>query len=253
MTKNMRNILRLAIVLIAVAVIGNVVMYVMGNSPFNVENFDIQRSASTEQVKELYIRAETGTVKIIPIEGNEIEAILEGRTTKKWLKDYHLVMDKERGRVQIEIVQDSRMRFFDLYTKLQLTVGIPAAELDQLQVVTDTASIYIESVHANEYELASDTGNIEVNAAEGLLNVKSDTGAIEIALERINYDIKAVTDTGDITIQTAKAPEALRTKLETDSGQIHVTLPHYEDDHIGDGGPLLHLVSDTGNLIIEHK
>ncbi|GAA0134969.1 hypothetical protein YSY43_18090 [Paenibacillus sp. YSY-4.3] len=253
MTKNMRNILRLSIILIAVAVIGNVVMYLMGNSPFNVEKFDIQRSVSTEQVKELYIRAETGTVKIIPIEGNEIKATLEGTTTKKWLKDYHLVVEEEGERTRIEIVQDSRMRLFDLYTKLELTVGIPAVKLDQLQAVTDTASIHVDSVQANEYELASDTGAIGMNIAEGLLNVKSDTGAIDIALERINHDIKAVTDSGDITIQTAEAPEALRTKLEADSGQINVTLPHYADGYIGEGGPLVHLFSDTGNLIIEHK
>ncbi|WP_110930048.1 DUF4097 family beta strand repeat-containing protein [Paenibacillus bouchesdurhonensis] len=253
MTKNMRNILRLAVVLIAVAVIGNVVMYMMGNSPFNVDKLVIQRSISIGEVNELYIRAESGMVKVIPIEGNEIQATLDGRTTKKWLKDYHLVVKEEGGRARIEIVQDSRMRFFDLYTKLQLTVGIPSSKLEQLQVVTDTAGIYVDSVQANGYELATDTGAIEMNVAEGLLNIKSDTGAVDIVLARISHDIRAATDTGDITIQTAEAPEALRTKLEADSGQINVTLPHYQDGYIGEGGPLVHLVSDTGNLIIEHK
>lgn len=253
MTKNMQNILRLAVVLIAVAVIGNVAMYMMGNSPFNVDKLVIQRSISIGEVNELYIRAESGMVKVIPIEGNEIQATLDGRTTKKWLKDYHLVVKEEGGRARIEIVQDSRMRFFDLYTKLQLTVGIPSSKLEQLQVVTDTAGIYVDSVQANGYELATDTGAIEMNVAEGLLNIKSDTGAVDIVLERISHDIRAATDTGDITIQTAEAPEALRTKLEADSGQINVTLPHYQDGYIGEGGPLVHLVSDTGNLIIEHK
>src|SRR5690606_24656765 len=129
--KNMRNILRLAVVLIAVAVIGNVVMYMMGNSPFNVDKLVVQRSISIGEVNELYIRAESGMVKVIPIEGNEIQATLDGRTTKKWLKDYHLVVKEEGGRARIEIVQDSRMRFFDLYTKLQLTVGIPSSKLEQ--------------------------------------------------------------------------------------------------------------------------
>ncbi|MFH0071276.1 hypothetical protein, partial [Peribacillus sp. NPDC056705] len=176
MTKNKRNILKLAVVLIAVAVIGNVVMYMTGNSPFNVDTLAIERSINTGQVNKLYIRSETGTVKVkvIPIEGNEIQATLDGRTTKKWLKDYHLVMKEEDGLARIEIVQDSRMRLFDLYTKLQLTVGIPNTKLDQLQIITDTADIYVDSVQANEYELASDTGAIEMNVAEGLLNVKSD-------------------------------------------------------------------------------
>ncbi|HEY2491653.1 MAG TPA: DUF4097 family beta strand repeat-containing protein [Paenibacillus sp.] len=253
MSTKSRNILRFAIVLIVVAVVGNVAMYMMGNSPFNIEELAITKTVHADQVTDLTILAEMGSVKVIPVEGNEIQATLEGKTTKKWVKDYHLNVKEDHGRVHVEIKQDSRMRLFDLYTDLQLTVGIPAVKMRQLQVETDTANINVDSVDVSEYRLVSDTGRIEVNGMEGLFNIKSDTGNVAIVLEKINYDIIATTDTGDITIQTAQAPEALRTKLETDSGKINVTLPHYKDGYISAGGPLVKLISDTGNLNIENK
>ncbi|AJS57353.1 DUF4097 family beta strand repeat-containing protein [Paenibacillus sp. IHBB 10380] len=253
MIKNPRNILRVAIVLIIVAIIGNIAMYMMGNSPFNVGELAITKNIQADQVTDLNIVAETGSVKVIPVKGNEIQATLEVKATKKSIKDYHLNVKEDHGRVQVEIIQNSRMRLFDLYTDLQLTVGIPAVKMKQLQIDTDTGNINVYSVNVSEYRLASDTGRIEVNVIEGLFDIKSDTGNVAIALEKINYDIIATTDTGNINIQTAQAPEALRTKLETDSGKINVTLPHYKDGYIGDGGPLINLVSDTGNLHIGNK
>jgi DUF4097 and DUF4098 domain-containing protein YvlB len=243
----------LAVVLIAVAIIGNVLLYVLGNSPFNVHDLSIERKIGSNQVRGVLIRTQIGKVDVVPIEGNEIRATLEGKTTKKWMKDYQLVVEEDQGLARIEAVQESKFRFFDFYTDFKLTVGIPDAKLNQLQVETDSGNIHIGSVDASEYLAKSDSGTIKLDIKKGLIHAKTDTGEIVVALDHIDHDILAATDSGDITVQTAQAPNALHTKLTTDSGKVNVSLPDYRDGMIGEGGPLVNLSSDTGNLTIKQS
>ncbi|MFD2879841.1 DUF4097 family beta strand repeat-containing protein [Paenibacillus rhizoplanae] len=140
-----------------------------------------------------------------------------------------------------------------MYTDLKLTVGIPETQLDQLQVVTDTGNIEVGPIMAKEYRAVSDTGSIKLDIEEGTIHAETDTGEITASLERIRQDIHATSDTGDITIQTAEAPHALRTQFSADSGTVQVTLPGYQDGYIGEGGPLVKLISDTGDLKIEQS
>lgn len=163
MSNRLRNLTRLAVMLIAVAIIGNALMYVLGNSPFNVHELSIEQTIRSNQVNGVLIRTKIGRVDVVPIEGNEIRATLEGKTTKKWMKDYQLVVDEDQGLAQIEVVQESRFRFIDIYTDFKLTVGIPAAKLNQLQVETDSGNIHIGSVDASEYLVTSDTGSIKLD------------------------------------------------------------------------------------------
>lgn len=99
--------------------------------------------------------------------------------------------------------------------------------------------------------MVSDSGSIKLEIEEGIIHAETDTGEITASLERILQDIHATSDTGDITIQTTEAPQALRTQFSADSGTVKVTLPGYKDGYIGEGGPLVKLISDTGNLRIE--
>lgn len=167
------------------------------------------------------------------------------------MKDYKLDITQDQGQTRIKVVQDNRYRFFDIYTELKLTVGIPATRLDQLEVVTDSGKIDIGPVLAKEYRVVSDSGAIKLVIAEGIIHAKTDTGKITASVEHISQDIHATSDSGDITIQTAEAPKALRTQFSADSGTVQVTLPDYQEGSIGEGGPLVELISDTGDLKVE--
>ncbi|CAI6068690.1 hypothetical protein PAECIP112173_02089 [Paenibacillus sp. JJ-100] len=151
----------------------------------------------------------------------------------------------------MKLFRTANFVFFDIYTNLKLTIGIPETQLNQLQVVTDTGDIYVGPILASEYRVISDTGSIKMDIQDGVINAETNTGEITASLVHISQNIRAISDTGDIIIQTAEAPQALRTKLSADSGTIKVTLPNYQDGHIGEGGPLVELISDTGNLGIE--
>ncbi|MEK3716656.1 DUF4097 family beta strand repeat-containing protein [Paenibacillus sp. FSL R7-0333] len=246
-----RNLTRLALLLIAAGVIGNVVLYLLGNSPFNVYELSIEQPVRMDQTTSVLIQTETGTIDVVPIQGDEIKATLGGKTTKALMKDYKLDITQDGGQTSIKVVQDNQFRFFDIYTDLKLTVGIPEIQLEQLKVVTDTGNIDIGPILAKEYRAISDTGSIKLDIEEGIIHAETDTGEITASLERIRQDIHATSDTGDITIQTVEAPKALRTQFSADSGTVQVTLPGYKDGYIGEGGPLVKLISDTGNLKIE--
>lgn len=253
MKNRFRNLTRLALLLIVIGVIGNVVLYMLGKSPFNLGEISTEQNVRMDQTTNVLIHTETGTVDVVPIKGHEIKANLEGKTTKQSLKDYRLDITQDQGQTRIEVVQDSKFRFFDIYTNLKLTIGIPETQLNQPQVVTDTGNIYVGSVLASEYRVISDTGSIKMDIKEGVINAETNTGAITASFVNISQNIRATSDTGDILIQTAEAPQALRTKLFADSGTIKVTLPNYQDGYIGEGGPLVELISDTGNLEIKQN
>ncbi|MFC6649453.1 DUF4097 family beta strand repeat-containing protein [Paenibacillus rhizoplanae] len=253
MKNRSRNVTRLALLLITVGVIGNVVLYLLGNSPFNLVELSVEQPIQMDKTTKLLIHTETGTIDVIPVQGDEIKATLGGKTTKSLQKDYRLNITQDQGQTSIEVVQDGRLRFFDIYTDLKLTVGIPETQLDQLQVVTDTGNIEVGPIMAKEYRAVSDTGSIKLDIEEGTIHAETDTGEITASLERIRQDIHATSDTGDITIQTAEAPHALRTQFSADSGTVQVTLPGYQDGYIGEGGPLVKLISDTGDLKIEQS
>ncbi|WP_458123329.1 DUF4097 family beta strand repeat-containing protein [Paenibacillus sp. Z3-2] len=253
MKNRFRNLTRLALLLIVIGAIGNVVLYMLGKSPFNLGEISAEQNVRMDQTTNVLIHTETGTVDVVSIKGHEIKATLEGKTTKQTLNDYRLDINQDQGQTRIEVVQDSKFRFFDIYTNLKLTIGIPETQLNQLEVVTDTGNIYVDSVLASEYRMISDTGSIKMDIKEGVINAESNTGAITASLVHISQNIRATSDTGDIIIQTVEAPQALRTKFSADSGTIKVTLPNYQDGYIGEGGPLVELISDTGDLKIEQS
>lgn len=253
MSRRLRKISRLALLLIAVSVVGNAVMYLLGNSPFNLGDLSVERTFGAELANEIRIETDTEKVEVLPIEGNEIRTVLGGKTTKKWLEDYRIDITEDQGSVRIKVVQDSRFKFFDFYTDLKLTVGIPDKKLSRLQVVSDTGNISIGSVSADIYSAASDTGSIRLDIREGEIQARTDTGTVAASIRHIAHDIHAETDTGNITIQTALIPQALRTKLLTGSGKTDVSLPNYRDEGIGKGGPWVELVSDTGNLTVKQS
>lgn len=254
LSNQMRKMIKVGVVLLVISVIGNLLMFVMGKSPFNIEESIVQRSIPAEQVKELHVLAKLGAVKVTSIDGTKIVTTLEGKTTKKWINDYQLAVNDDHGRVFIEIVQKRKVHILDIYSDFILTIGVPSSvKLDQLQIDTDTQNIDVQTVHASEYLLTSDTGAIEIDVTDGRFKVKSDTGKIRIALEQIHDDIYAETDSGDIVIQTAQLPEAIRTQLQGDPEKIHVSLPQFQNGSINEGGPLLKMTTDSGNLTIEQE
>lgn len=106
-----RNLTRLALLLIAAGVIGNVVLYLLGNSPFNVYELSIEQPVRMDQTTSVLIQTETGTIDVVPIQGDEIKATLGGKTTKALMKDYKLDITQDGGQTSIKVVQDNQFRF----------------------------------------------------------------------------------------------------------------------------------------------
>ncbi|WP_315372713.1 hypothetical protein [Paenibacillus xylanexedens] len=114
MKNRFRNLTRLALLLIVIGVIGNVVLYMLGKSPFNLGEISTEQNVRMDQTTNVLIHTETGTVDVVPIKGHEIKANLEGKTTKQSLKDYRLDITQDQGQTRIEVVQYSKFRIFDI-------------------------------------------------------------------------------------------------------------------------------------------
>ncbi|MFD2671579.1 DUF4097 family beta strand repeat-containing protein [Marinicrinis sediminis] len=248
---NKKKWLKWAVVLIGIAIIGNVILYITGQSPFNLENVDVSESIDANEVRHINIDSRLGSVQVEQIEGSSVEVTMTGKVTKRWKDDYTLDLSQVGGQLQIHVKQQTGFHFFEFYNNLELQVGIPEGTYESIHIVTEDAPIDLQQVKADTYRLQSDTGHIEAAVPSGQVTTVSDTGKVVLQLEEIMAPISIVTDTGDIQVTTTRMPEAIRTNLITDSGSIEVNLP--EQVYQSGQGPLVELQSDTGDLTLSSK
>ncbi|WP_068776268.1 DUF4097 family beta strand repeat-containing protein [Paenibacillus sp. FJAT-26967] len=242
---SVRKLFILAGSLIGIAIIGNVILFFMGQSPFNLVELNQRQSVSTDGLREVKVESHIGEIEVIPADGNEIQVQMNGKATRKWEKDYELTAVKNNGVLTVEFKEKGGLRVFDLYSKIKLSVAIPAKTgVELLEVKTDTDPIRVHNIRSAQFAFSSDTGSIDADVPSGKFDVKSDTGNVTLRLKEIAGPITVVTDTGHITVQTSTAPASLSTNLQTDSGVKRVTLP----EAAGSAGPLVELRSDSGNV-----
>ncbi|NDI35227.1 DUF4097 family beta strand repeat-containing protein [Chengkuizengella sediminis] len=224
-------------------VFSNVISFFQGDSELNLVDFEIEKSLSVGNIHNVQIISPVGKVQIVQSGGDQIQAQLKGKTTKKTENNYELDVQESDGQAYIE-VKKSKGNLFDLYTEYDLIVKVPEAEFAVFQVQTESASIEMKSITSDKYVLKTVTGDMDVSVLQGAFDVRTDTGEILLELEQINDDIVGKSVTGDIIIKSQKSPEALQIDFDTDTGKEIIDLPSY----LTGKGPIIKLSSNTGDL-----
>jgi len=237
--------LKVALVLIIVAVAGNIILFMMGVSPFNLVNVNVKKTVTPEDIRNLQVTTDTEDIELVTYSGKDIQVLLHGKTTKRWEDDYELQIERNNGELTISVHEKTKQKFFVIYTSIKLTIQVPKNMMDQIHILTDTGDTTINQVVAKEFRLNSDTGSVNADVDEGKFDIATDTGDILLQLKNITSDISAKTDTGDITIIVAEAPVNLQYQLETEDGNQETDFPQSVSD---EGGPRVNLTSDTGDL-----
>lgn len=114
---------------------------------------------------------------------------------------------------------------------IDYTIGVPTGI--RLRAHTDTGDIVVDGVRGT-VELSTSTGDISITAAAGDLLLRTDTGSVTVTGAH-SFHVDVSTDTGDITLGLAGAPDAVT--ASSDTGDVRITVPR---------GGLYHVQSEVG-------
>ena len=245
------KILYLAFALIGISIIGNIALYALGYSPFNLITIDEKHAISSKDIEKINISSTSGDIKIIPTNGESINIEMVGKAEKKAKNDYSLSIETVNDEIHVKAIQKEKKRFFVLNPgTYELLVKVPRRKFDTLYVDSGSANLNLSEIEANHYELKALAGNITANQVKGRVDAETAVGDINLTMADISNDIVAKTTSGNITVKTQKIPEVYRTNLKSSFGKKIVDLPNADNDAVGVNGPLVTLSSIDGDLAI---
>jgi DUF4097 and DUF4098 domain-containing protein YvlB len=248
---NIKRIVRIAFILIGLSIAGNAVLFVMGESPFNLAKIDEKHFLSAQDIKDIEVSTSIGDVTVQPHDSDKIEVRLEGKIEKKNADNLYLSVINENNNLKVDVKEKRTAHLFSIFSgDYHLIVKLPKKEYELLQVNSDAASITLNEIKADHVELSTDMGDIYIRDVVAAVSARSDVGDIEVHVQNIEKDITAKSDVGDITVKTKEQPKQLRTQMSNSIGEEIIKLPNMKNGSIGNGGPLVFLKSDVGDVAL---
>jgi lia operon protein LiaG len=132
---------------------------------------------------------------------------------------------------------------------------------DHIEIITSTGEVSASQIVA-EMKIESSTGDVTLQDVEGAIALRTSTGSVEFYMAEINKNIKIETSTGDVNIFVDKAPSGLQLDFSASTGDTTADLPNLlfevKNDHdlrgkVGTGGPLVQVITSTGDVHIEQR
>jgi DUF4097 and DUF4098 domain-containing protein YvlB len=162
-----------------------------------------------------------------------------------------LSIHNDKNKLKIQASQKNNFNYFSVFSgDYDLTVKLPRSEFQRLRVHSDAAEIALNDIQAEHIDLHTSLGDIFIKDTVGAVSARSEVGDIEVQLQNIVDDITAKSNVGDITIKTEQQPDRLRTDLRNSIGEEILELPNMKNGSIGNGGPLVLLTSEVGDVAL---
>ncbi|WP_413377676.1 DUF4097 family beta strand repeat-containing protein [Alkalihalobacillus sp. 1P02AB] len=246
-----KKIVGIALFLIGLSIIGNVVLYQYGHSPFNLATLDVTKQVEANSVESIEVVTSVGDVQLRTYEGDEIIVSLEGETEQKLLDNYELVVQQSQSNLFIELVKKPTVKLFSVFPDYgNLTIQIPEKELSKLKVSNNVGSIRVFGVTAENFELYASVGLIQADEVKGEITARSEVGVIDLKVAELVANIKAHSSVGDVQVTLIETPAALRHELRSQLGGQSVDLPASVNVN-DETAPLVELTTEVGNVSLK--
>lgn len=241
----MHKIMRILAILIGIVLVFNILTFLFGGGSRDA----LSKSIFAEDIIKINVTTDRGDIQIAPHDGEDVRVHLEAKGEEKPSKSYKLTV-KEKNDVLL-INAKMKTGFFS-FRKLSLgytiLVELPSKQYEQLQVQTNVANIYIDSIQANETNAITTTGSINLIDIGGVINATVGVGDVTINLQNITNNITAKSQVGNVIVKTKEAPLALQTEITNSIGNTTINLPNEVNGSIGIGGPQVNLDVEVGNI-----
>ncbi|GAB3792856.1 DUF4097 family beta strand repeat-containing protein [Virgibacillus kimchii] len=263
--RNVKKMTLLALLLIAVGVIGAIFTFNLSDEM----TLAAEREVDGENIERIDIHIDNGSVNIFPADTKQVRLNLEGIVTEG--EEPSFSIETNEGTLMIQIKE--KRKFFRINPfsgSPELNIYLPdkryeslTAEMDngafqaedlsinEIQAKTDNGSVVLDRVMAVAADVRTSNGKIELNHVEGDVTGKSNNGAISLTADDLDRDINMETDNGKITVKTEKEPTNAVIDARTDNGRITVFGNTDWDTVIGNGEHEIKLRTNNGRITID--
>lgn len=249
---NTKKVVMAAAALIIIAIIGNTAMFLAGKSPVAVAGVYEEKSLSAEGINKIQVKTKVGDVDFIQYDGEEIQVRLDGKSSQKRKGKERLTVEAVGNAAIIRADSELSRKFFSIGVQsYHMKIKVPKKIWKSIDMDVKTGDILIDGIEAGKIRMRSTVGDIEGKNLAGEIECRTEAGDIDLGMLKIEKDIRAVSEVGDITIKTKEIPAALQTDLRSSVGDENISLPGVEHNFIGTGGPLVKATSDVGDISLE--
>ncbi|WP_274366176.1 DUF4097 family beta strand repeat-containing protein [Paenibacillus thermotolerans] len=219
-----------------------------------------EESYSVGEVRSILLKSDITDVYIEESMDDEIHLKVTGNKTAK---DKLKVDTKTSGDgLNVQLKHKSGFNWFAI-TKSKLTLELPAAEYEKIEIGTATGDVTSSAIAARALKIQSSTGDLSLDGYEGGslyaktdtgdmvidevtaagTELKSSTGDISVRYTELGSNVGIETDTGDIQLEIADGQLAGDVDIDSDTGDVLVKLPR------GQSNVTVDLNSSTGDAI----
>lgn len=205
---------------------------------FNKNSFNPEQNMT-----HINIVAAEGNVVISAVEDDQLDAYLVGENGERLTKGFKLKLKSKKEELIVKAKKTAKIP--QNYT---VVVELPNKLYEEIEVATDVGNIELAGPSAASYFLKTSVGSMTVNVPKGMIQAKTQVGNLHFQVADLSSDLVAITEVGNIYIETKDVPEALQVDYKTNVGTANIELPHTQSLESDANGPSLQVQTDVGDI-----
>ncbi|MGO0060245.1 DUF4097 family beta strand repeat-containing protein [Brevibacillus fluminis] len=243
------------------------------------KKIDEQKKIPADPISTLAVETDTTDISVIPSGDADIHVNLGGQISEQQRKvlTFEATQSKD-GTLRVNVKKGSVFSFpFQFDGRLELIISVPPKAFERIELTSGTGDVKIKNVQAKQLKvetstgdaLAQDsqtqdaaihtsTGDVKLADLTGRMDLSTDTGNINATFtKKLEQDVTIDSSTGDVAIRLGALPDALRTELESSTGEIRARIKGLQAEEqkehsfqaaYGTNGPLIRVTTSTGEI-----
>lgn len=189
-------------------------------------------------------------VRLIPYDGGDIRFCYKSAVPITVMRGDNRLVVSESDEFRLMLLSDGRQDF-------NFTLYLPRAEYDVITVYTSAGSVYAGGVTAEQLNIVTKSGNIEVEGCAALTRLTSGTGDIRLCFDSVTEGsgIEARSGNAEIILPRGSSV-ALSYETETGSFKSDMIKGHVEGSYMfsfSGGETLIYADVGRGTLTVNEK
>ncbi|WP_046213626.1 DUF4097 family beta strand repeat-containing protein [Paenibacillus wulumuqiensis] len=213
------SILVTVIIIVAILVIG----YLVYNRVTGAVTIHEEKTLSASAITSLKIDTSSANVEVLPGDGENIVATLDGEISPRLEGKYTFNMTPEQNVANIQLNMGNNVMGIQLdeVSKVGLKIMVPQKTWDQMEVTTTSGQITLHNIAANKLTTESSSGQQHISGLQISGSAAFQTTSGDIMAEQ-NEIASAKWETTSGKIQTAQL-SGQSSEMQTTSGAIEYT------------------------------
>lgn len=144
----------------------------------------------------------------------------------------------------------------------KLLISLPDETYEAVKINNAFGSIEAEDLQAGQWDIEMAAGEIRLNRISGAMQLEADAGNIAVEGIRLDHDLSARTEAGDIYVHLAESPKAATVNLRSRLGSVSENLQDMQytaksenrtAGSIGSNGYALDASTNVGDITVDAR